>query len=96
MNYVKVINKAEILIYSSLISIMSGINRLKDQEPGKIKDETEQIAGVDSIQVAEIYPVLAKSATTNWQAVWQAVLGLVLWMALGLAAGFLIGMLNHG
>jgi hypothetical protein len=96
MNYVKVINKAEILLYSSLISIMSGINRLRDPEQDLSADIAKEITRVNSIPADEIDPIPAKSAAINWQAVQQTVLGLVLWMTLGLAAGFLMGMLKHG
>jgi hypothetical protein len=95
MNYVKVVNKAEILLYSTLISIMSGINRQKDRASESDHAQIEDIEA-PSGRVKVIGSLAGKSALITWEAVQQSFLSLLLWIILGLAAGFLIGMLQHG
>ncbi|HSB65441.1 MAG TPA: hypothetical protein VLD65_02625 [Anaerolineales bacterium] len=96
MNYIKVINKAEILLYSTLISIMSGINRYKEQGQDDPKLRQQEITAVYSYQGNVIDLESEKSVLINWDTIQQTFLSLLLWTVLGLAAGFLIGMLNHG
>jgi hypothetical protein len=96
MNYVKVIIKAEILLYSSLISIMSGINRLKEPERERPKSFTEALPEANSALADVIASSPERSPWVNWQAIQQALLSLLLWTVLGVAAGFLFGMLIRG
>lgn len=96
MNYVKVINKAEILLYSTLISIMSGINQIKDQERVVSKLNQDEAPIINSVQANVLDLAPERSASIHWEAIQQAFLSLLLWTVLGLAAGFLIGMLKHG
>lgn len=96
MNYVKVINKAEILLYSSLISIMSGINRLKGPESDLSKIAPQEMAPDNPVQADVLILSPVQSSSINWEVIQQAILSLLLWTLLGLAAGFLLGMFRHG
>ena len=96
MNYVKVINKAEILLYSSLISIMSGINRLKGPEHDLSKVTPQEVPAEPPVQADVLISGSVQSSSINWESIQQAILSLLLWTVLGLAAGFLLGMLRHG
>ena len=96
MNSTTFINKLEILLYSTLISVMSGINRLKvrDQNFSKLPVQPITEANVDLVQTYDQLP--EKKVSISWSSVQQAFLSLLLWVILGFAAGFLIGMVNIG
>ena len=96
MNSTTFINKIEILLYSTLISVMSGINRLKSQDRTISKSPDQPVAEItgDSAQTYALLP--ERTISTSWTSVQQAFLSLLLWVILGFAAGFLIGMINIG
>jgi ABC-type nitrate/sulfonate/bicarbonate transport system permease component len=96
MNYVKVINKAEILLYSSLISVMSGINQLKNPAQEQPKSISVAPLEVNSVQPDAIALSPQRTAWINWASLQQTLLAVLLWTVLGLAAGFLLGMLLRG
>jgi hypothetical protein len=89
-------NKVEILLYSTFISILSGINRLKAQELpiSKTPRQLDPPYVVDTASVRIQEP--GASASIQSESIQQALLSLVLWIILGLAAGFLIGMIKNG
>jgi hypothetical protein len=89
-------NKLEIILYSILTSILSGVNRLIGQEqpiPKSIDHSDSQVdldTGILQGHVTE------RSVLNNRESLQQAFLSLLLWIILGLATGFLIGMIRGG
>jgi hypothetical protein len=83
-------------MYSSLISVMSGINRLRTK--------IQHISSLDSQHTLDGALVnshphglsAGRSLTEVWKTIEQVFLSLLLWAILGFAAGFLIGMLQPG
>ena len=90
------LNKLEILLYSSLINIMSGINQLKtqDQNISKSPVQPDPEVNIDLLQTYDQLP--ERSISISWVSIQQAFLSLLLWMVLGFAAGFLVGMIKTG
>ena len=87
-------NKLEIMLYSTLISVMSGINHLKPQAQLNLSASGHSIyAGADGL--ASVYvQTPERSASLRWESIQQVFLSLLLWVVLGFAAGFLLGMIN--
>jgi hypothetical protein len=94
MNSNAFFNRVEILLYSIVISVMTGINHLRAQfqhlssipiqhSPTEEADPTQQN---DQLQ--------ERSLLMRWESIQQALLSLLLWVILGFAAGFLIGMIK--
>ncbi len=96
MGIASVINKAEIQLYSTLISVMSGINQLKDPEPQIAKTVDHDIPPVEVLPAVTFSDVSELPVTSRWQTIQQTLLSLVLWIILGFMAGFLIGMISAG
>lgn len=94
MNSNAFINRMEILLYSSLISVMSGINHIRAQ----IQQSTTMPIQPSSDTEAEPSQLNGdlevRSLTKNWNSILEALLSIILWVVLGFAAGFLIGMIN--
>ncbi len=96
MNSSVIRNRAEIMLYSSLISVMSGLNSLKshilDQqtisEQAIVDDQAEAILRNEYIKENRF--------SLNWVAIQEAMPPLLLWLILGFAAGFLLGMIGPG
>ena len=96
MSIASVINKAEIQLYSTLISVMSGINQLKTEDPQPAKSTLEKLPAVETAPV-QIYEDLSSEPVPSiWSSIQQVFLSLLFWTVLGFAAGFLIGMLHAG
>jgi hypothetical protein len=96
MNSTTFMTKAEILLYSSLTSAISGIDHLKTQLqhipiyskptfPEKNK-ASKEIGALDNVE----------ANSPSWETVQQILLSLLLWTILGFAAGFLMGMIKPG
>jgi hypothetical protein len=96
MNPTTAFNKLEILLYSTFISVMSGINKLKTraQPISHTSSQNESPFVVEAMPLPSQEP--EASASLPWESFQQTVLSLVLWIILGLAAGFLIGMIKNG
>ena len=84
------------MMYSSLISMMSGMNRFK----GKIQHLTSL---ADGQPMEREFPngqagtfAAGRSLTQAWKTLEQVLVAMFLWAILGFAAGFLIGMLQAG
>jgi hypothetical protein len=96
MESTRLFNKLEIRMYSTLISLMSGIKRFKSID---MLDADVVILPGARAQV-EASPVmteaLQKPASLRWQTIQQALLSVLLWTLLGFAAGFLLGMIKGG
>ncbi len=94
MNSNTLVNRIEIGLYSMLISVMGGINRLrgKDRQTPPVSDWPflDEEIQPDSDQSATQH----KAISISWEAIKVALLALVLWLVLGFAAGFLIGMIK--
>ncbi len=94
MNSNTFFNRVEILLYSGLISAMSGINHLraKIQHFSTLPVQYSPEEAIDPTPVNEqIHP---RSLTLNWKSIQQAVVSLIFWVILGFAAGYLIGMIK--
>ena len=96
MSIASVINKAEIQLYSTLISVMSGINQLKTEDLQLGKSALEELPAVETA-LAQTYEDLSSEPVPSiWSSIQQVFLSLLFWTVLGFAAGFLIGMLHAG
>ncbi len=96
MNSTTFINKLEILLYSTLISVMSGISRFKARDQNFSKSPVQPITEVSLDRVQTYDQLPERTVPISWSSVQQAFLSLLLWVILGFAAGFLIGMVNYG
>ncbi len=94
MNSSTFVNKLELQVYSTLISIMSGINRLKTP-PRPLASYQDQQNSISEASLALMQPH-KKTISVSWDVIQQAALSLLLWVILGFAAGFLIGMIRPG
>jgi hypothetical protein len=94
MNSNAFFNRIEILLYSSLISAMTGINRARArlQHLSALPFPLTPEAGTDTNELHSDPKTSALSM--GWNSIKAALLPLLLWIVLGFAAGFLIGMLN--
>ncbi len=96
MNSTSLMDKVELSLYSTLISVLSGIRQIKESE--------RQVAGAAGAPVqiltpeasALVNPVQEKKFSIHWASIQQTLLAIVLWVVLGFAAGFLVGMLRVG
>jgi ABC-type nitrate/sulfonate/bicarbonate transport system permease component len=96
MNSNTLLNRAEILMYSSLISVMSGINHLKSKILQVPSLPRRQPLDGEAATSQSYRQVLSRSMTEVWKTIEQVLLSLLLWAILGFAAGFLMGMLQPG
>jgi hypothetical protein len=88
------VNRVEILFYSLLISVMSGINWLRAQVL-PIPTEATQPAGEKVPECAALdEPARSPAHTIGWQSIQAVFAPLLLWAVLGFAAGFLLGMIK--
>jgi hypothetical protein len=94
MNSNTFLNRAEIILYSTLISVMSGINHLRAQIQQYSTSLEQHSPGEElgSMLVNEQYQ--ERSLLVYWKSIQQALLQLFLWIILGFAAGYLIGMIK--
>jgi hypothetical protein len=94
MNSNAFFNRMEILLYSTLISVMSGINHLRAhfQHSSTIPIQPSSDEEAEPYQLNGELKV--RSLTMNWSSIQEALLSILLWVVLGFAAGFLIGMIN--
>jgi hypothetical protein len=94
MNSNTFLNRAEILLYSTLISAMSGINHLRTQieHLTTIPVQHSPDGDIDPTLVNDQYK--ERSLLMHWKTIQQSLLQLLLWIILGFAAGYLIGMIK--
>lgn len=87
-------NRIEILLYSTLISAMSGINKLRTRLQPSAALPAQPLTDIEAQPPqANVQPKVSV-LTLGWNAMREALLPLLLWVILGFAAGFLIGMIN--
>jgi len=94
MNSNTFLNRVEILLYSTLISAMSGLNHLRAQIQhfSTIPIQHSPDGEIDPSVLHDQYQ--ERSILMSWKSVQQAFLQLLLWMILGFAAGYLMGMIK--
>ncbi len=90
------VNKIGIALYSTITSILSGINHIVDRNTPASRTMIES-ATPEKIDLASIEFSGAESTSSiRWESIQQALISLLLWVILGLAAGFLLGMIRGG
>ena len=94
MNSNAFINRIEILLYSTLISAMGGINKLRAHIDQPLAIPTQPSPDIEAEPSQVNRELKVSSLTMSWNSIIEALLPLVLWVVLGFAAGFLIGMIN--
>ena len=84
------------MMYSSLITMMSGMNRFKGkiQHLTSLNDGQPMESGFPKEQVGNF--AAGRSLAQAWKTLEQVLVAMFLWAILGFAAGFLIGMLQAG
>jgi hypothetical protein len=83
-------------MYSSLISVMSGINHVKLKIQQVTSLPNRQPLEGEAATSLPYRPSLSRSLSVAFKTIEQVFLTLLLWAILGFAAGFLIGMLQPG
>jgi hypothetical protein len=94
MNSNAFFNRIEILLYSTLISAMSGINHLRAHIQHSSAIPTHPSPDVEAEATQLNGELKVRSLSMSWNSFKEALLPLLLWVVLGFAAGFLIGMIN--
>jgi hypothetical protein len=89
-------NKLEIRLYSTLISLMSGMSRFKSVDLPAAGPALPAESMINSEAAAVGAEENSTPASKRWQIIQQVLLSLLLWIVLGFAAGFLLGMLKTG
>ncbi len=96
MNSTSLMDKVELSLYSTLISVLSGIRQVK--ESGR-QDKGSALLPAPDFPVDPsplISPVQEMKFSISWESIQQTLLAILLWVVLGFAAGFLVGMLRVG
>jgi hypothetical protein len=96
MNSTTFMTKAEILLYSSLTSAISGIDHLKTQLQHIPIYSTPMFSEKDKASKEIGAMNTAEANSQSWETVQQILLSLLLWTILGFAAGFFMGMIKPG
>lgn len=96
MNSSSLLNRVKILLYSSLTSVLSGMNRFRTHIQQEVTSSSQDAPDHESVSRPHILQMKGRSITRIWTTVEQILLSLLLWAILGFAAGFLVGMLKPG
>jgi hypothetical protein len=96
MNSNRLLNRAEIMLYSSLISVMSGMNGFKVKVQHLTNLTTRQSMDGARLNGPVLNLSAGKTLEQAWKSLEQVLVAMLLWAILGFAAGFLIGMLQGG
>ena len=96
MNSTTFMTKAEILLYSSLTSAISGFDHLKTHLQHIPSHPTHTISEKDKDSKEIGVLDTADANSQSWETVQQILISLFLWTILGFAAGFLLGMIKPG
>ncbi|GEM_PF-1361303 len=94
MNANTLVNRFEILFYTLLISIMSGLNRLRTRVLPITTMPTEATGETMPGQLLIDKPAQPQAYSITWDSIQAIFAPLLLWAVLGFAAGFLIGMIK--
>lgn len=96
MNSNAFLDRVEIIFYSTLISCMSGVNRIRAHLLHRVPFPYHPAVDEDATSQKNNDPQPEKLLINRWIYISQALVPLCIWMILGFAAGFLIGMLRSG
>ena len=96
MNSNTFLNRVEILLYSSLISAMSGLSNLRAHLQHSTDLPTQSEPNYPAVPTKSPDQVKGRSLTSSLISIREALIPLFLWILLGFAAGFLIGMIHPG
>jgi hypothetical protein len=88
-----ILNRVEIMTYSMLTSLMSGMERLRGL-PQSWQSLNPPAPASESHAVIEKGLIPEQSLSKVWSLIKDTVPPLFLWLVLGFAAGFLIGMVQ--
>jgi hypothetical protein len=94
MNTGGILNRVEIVAYSTLTSILSGINHLRGITGQSAASLNPPAQAVPEQQAREFPQVQKFSLSLIWYSIKEFVPPLFLWLVLGFAGGFLIGMVQ--
>ncbi len=96
MNSPALFNKIAIAVYSTITSILSGINHIinHDTPASKTVELSAPPPVIETVSIEFSQP--ESTSFIRWQAIQQVLLSLLFWVILGLAAGFLLGMIRGG
>ncbi len=96
MNSTSLMDKVELGLYSTLISVLSGVRQLKETR----QQVSDAALSPLSNCAGEASPIANQASemklSISWDSIQQTLLTTLLWIVLGFAAGFLIGMLRVG
>jgi hypothetical protein len=94
MNSNTFFNRVEILFLNTIISCLSGINRLRvySQSVPTVSIEVSPTVKTRSLRLKKVSK--SKSLSLWWDEIYQVLVPLLIWALLGLAAGFLIGLIK--
>lgn len=88
------INRIEIFFYSILITLMSGINRIRSLLYRPEQLQSQPVAGEEISANLPVETTKQKSVDFSWSMFSQTLVAILIWSVLGFAAGFLFGMIN--
>lgn len=96
MNSNAILDRVEIIFYSSITAFMSGINRVRIhlEHLVNVPFQPSSNESTNPTQINEEAP--ENSIISIWTYFSQALVPLIIWIILGFAAGFLIGMIKSG
>src|SRR4030043_2301892 len=94
MNSNTFFNRVEILLYSIVISVMTGLNQLRAQFQHLTSIPIQHSPNGEAGPTELNDHSRGRSLFVSWETIQQALLSLLLWVILGFAAGFLIGMIK--
>jgi hypothetical protein len=94
MNSNAILDRVEIIFYSTLTSCLSAVNRVRSHiaYPANIPNTLPTDGEKETPLVNEDTP--EKTLISSWTYISQALLPLIIWMILGFATGFLLGMVK--
>ena len=87
-------NRLEIVFYSGLTSIISGVHRIRAQFGHFENDPTQSTLSNAAVSPPLYNQFPAKPSIKGSNYFSQVLLSVLIWTILGFSAGFLIGMLN--
>ncbi len=96
MNAGTFFNRVEILLYSSMTSIMSGISHLKPREQEIPELQPQRNTTIVTLPLEVEEQPAEHTTIVSLTTIQLTILSIILWIILGFAAGFLVGMLRPG
>ncbi len=87
-------SRIQILFYSALISVMSGLNRIRTRLEPKEKHQAQTSSETLISVPNEIEELVQTPKPGFWARTGQALTAFIVWMILGFSVGFLIGIIQ--